>query len=483
MAGSRSVAVSTVDQDPSRRERRLRLIVPLSAMAIAAIFLGHNPQRLSAAFGPSHEGFNTAVSMIGGRAIVDDGFLGSRLGAVSRTTAGDHVVYAHHPPLVYVASAAALVAPGSVETDARLPAIAASLLTLSLMTLLLLECGFHPVAAAMGLLTAFATPMFFVFGAMTEPLILGLAPMTALVLFWQRLRRGADPPFWAFGVVAGVATVASWEAGLFAAVVAVVLLVGRHRAAGFTVLLGCAAGAILTGLWILWAYHGDLGEFLDRAFLRAGGSDVARVSVRQAVRRQMNYFGDVFPIGGWFAIFVAGFGLFDRRVRPLVAASLGTVLGYAVLFRNGANDHPYWLFCVILALALGAAAAADALGRMLGRNRIALGLGLVLIVSLVVALGVTVWRPSGQEQQDRLGATIGAEARALRFPDQQRYAYFLNGSDHDTGTTDLLPWLFFYSRREPFAVGGPLAVPRGQLVLRFLGGHPHAEPGEGPVAP
>jgi 4-amino-4-deoxy-L-arabinose transferase-like glycosyltransferase len=94
--------------------------------------------------------------MTGGRAIVDDGLIASRLGAVSRTTAGDHVVYAHHPPLVYVASAAALAAPGSVETDARLPVIAASLLTSSLMAWLLFQCGFHPVAAALGLLVAFA---------------------------------------------------------------------------------------------------------------------------------------------------------------------------------------------------------------------------------------------------------------------------------------------------------------------------------------
>jgi hypothetical protein len=105
---------------------------------------------------------------------------------------------------------------------------------------------------------------------------------------------------------------------------------------------------------------------------------------------------------------------------------------------------------------------------------------LVLIVLLVVALGVTVWRPSGQEQQDRIGATIGAEARALRFPAEQRRAYFLAGSD-ETGATDLLPWLYFYARREPFGVDGPQAVPRGQLVLRFVDGHPRAEPGEGPA--
>jgi hypothetical protein len=182
-------------------------------------------------------------------------------------------------------------------------------------------------------------------------------------------------------------------------------------------------------------------------------------------------------------VFIAAFGLFDRRVRPLVAASLGTVLGYAVLFRNGANDHPYWLFCVLLPLALGAAAAADGLGRLLGQNRIARGLGFALIVSLVVALGITVWRPSGQERQDRLGASIGAEARALRFPAEQRYAYFSAGSDGGTGPTDLLPWLYFYSRREPFVVDGPHAVPRGQVIVRFVGGHPQVEPGEGREAP
>ena len=51
------------------------------------------------------------------------------------------------------------------------------------------------------------------------------------------------------------------------------------------------------------------------------------------------YFSDLFPVGGWLVVPVAAFGLFDRRTRSLVAVSLGTVLAYALLFRNGAYDR------------------------------------------------------------------------------------------------------------------------------------------------
>jgi hypothetical protein len=94
----------------------------IPAVAVALFFVAHDRDELSAPFGPSHDGFNAALYMIGGRAIVEEGPLASRLGASSRTVSGDRVVYAHHPPLVYLEDAAAFMTIGSPEAavDGRL---------------------------------------------------------------------------------------------------------------------------------------------------------------------------------------------------------------------------------------------------------------------------------------------------------------------------------------------------------------------------
>src|SRR5438552_582916 len=236
----------------------------IPALAVAVLFLAHDPGRLSAPFGPSHDGFNAALYMTGGRAIVEEGPLASQLGASSGTLSGDRVVYAHHPPLVYVEDAVALTVFRSPEIAARLPALVSSIVVVVLLALVLAACGLPPGSAALGLLIAFATPMFMSFGAMTEPHALGLAPMVALTLLWQRIRLGFEPASWALASVAAVAMLTSWEAGLFATSVAVFLLIGNRRRAAIAVLIGVALSGMLLALWILWAYHGDVGELFQR---------------------------------------------------------------------------------------------------------------------------------------------------------------------------------------------------------------------------
>jgi len=447
----------------------------IAALAIALVFVGHDPGRLSMAFGPSHDGFNAALYMTGGRAIMEEGPLASQLGASSRTVSGDRVVYAHHPPLVYLEDALALAVIRSPEAAARLPAVVSSLAVLALVVLLLAACGLPPGATAVGLLVAFATPMFIGYGTMIEPHALGLAPMVALTLLWQRTRLGFEPPFWALASVAAIATLTSWQAALFAASVAVFLLLTDRRRAGIAVLAGTAVSGMVIALWISWAYHGDLGEFFQRTLHRAGAGDLGRVTLRQAIRQQMQYFSDLFPVGSWLVVSVAALGLLDRRTRPLVAASLGTVLGYAVLFRNGAFDHSYWLYCILLPVALGAAVAADTVSRFLAQYRGLRLVPLLLGTALTFALGITVWVPSSKQGRHRNAAEIGAQARSLSWPPGQRYAY---NAFADSGPTDLLPWLLFYSRRQPFGIDGPQSVPRGEVVLRIVDGLLVTVPGQ-----
>jgi hypothetical protein len=445
-----------------------------ATLAVAILLVGYDAERLSAPFGPSHDGFNAALYMNGGRAIVEEGFLASRLGGTSHTMTGDRVVYAHHPPLVYLADAVAFGIT-STELSARLPAIASSYIALVLLAFLLAACGLSSGAASVGLSAAFATPMFLMFGAMSEPHILGLAPMTALILLWQRNRCGQRVPSWMIGVVTAIATITSWQAALCAGIIGVtLLLLDRNRPAAAAALAGCAVAAILVGLWILWAYDGDGREFMARAMHRLG-TGTGRVSFLQMGRRQVEFFNDLFPVGGWLMVPIAALGLFDRRTRAPVAVSLGTVVGYGLLFRNAAYDHNYWLYCILLPLTLGAAVAADGVTRTLSRKARLGYAPHAIAIALLVIFGLTLGRPSQEEIHRRWASEVGAQARALVWPANQRYAFHGFG---DRGRTDLLPWVFFYSRREPFGVDGPQSVPRGQLMLKTTGGRPVTEPGE-----
>jgi hypothetical protein len=467
----------SVNADAAESTRRAALRW-LPALAVAVVFLGHDARRLVAPFGPSHDGFNAALFMTGGRAIVEEGPIASRLGAVSHTRFGDPAVYAHHPPLIYIASAAAYLVPVPVELRARLPALVAALGALICSVLLLSQCGIEPGPAAVGLLVAFATPMFFVSGAVTQPDGLGLLPMTGLVLLSRRSPGEAGPFPRALGAVAAAATLTSWEAALLAGLVATGLLIDRRRGAAAAVLLGAAAGLALTGLWMLWAYQGDLSGFVQRALLRVGVGEEDRVGVFQMAGKQLRYLHDLFPVGRGLVLALAGLGLFDRRTRAPAAVALSTVLGYAVAFKNGAYDHSYWLYPLLLPLALGAAVAADAVSRRLAGGALSRLATVALGVALIVALAVlAIARVSDEQIQDAIGARVGAQARALAWPDGQRYAYHTLGG---RGASDLLPWLAFYSRREPFGVDGPSSVPRGEVLVSLIDGRLRSIPGERP---
>jgi hypothetical protein len=453
----------------------------LAALALALLFLGRDTARFSAPFGPSHDGFNAALYGTGGRAILEEGLVASRLGASSTTLSGDRVVYAHHPPLVYLADAVAMAFPVSAETASRLPAVASSLIVLWLLVHLLTASGLDSGAAGLGLLVAFSSPMFLIFGAVTEPHVLGLAPMTALTMLWQRLRRRSATAVLPLACAAAIATLTSWQAAAFAAAIGVVLLiVERRRTAAAAVLVATAVSVVLVALWVLWAYGGDLREFAERAVHRVGVGNAGRVSFRQMIGAQMRYFDDLFPFGIFMVVPLSTVGLVDRRTRPLVAVSLGTVLGYALLFKNGAYDHSYWAYCILLPLALGAAAALDNLSQWVSRYPSPRATRSLLGTALIVVIGLFLQRPSSEQQQHRYAAEIGSQASALRWPDGQQYLYHAFGG---RGPTDLLPWLRFYARREPLGVDGPQSVPRGQIMLRVVDGRLLTVPGERPGEP
>jgi len=477
---SRYFATSQNIPHAAALQPKLPVLPWLCVFTIAILLVGMDSGRLSAPFGPSHDGFNAALYMTGGRAILEEGLLASRFGASSRTPWGDHVVYAHHPPFVYLADAVVLAFVSSTETAARLPAVFSSFIVLVLVALLMSAIGVSSVSASLGLIAAFATPMFLMFGAMTEPHTLGLAPMTALTLLWQRARLGAEPSAALLAAVAALAVSTSWQAGTFAASVGVALLIDRRRKVGIAMLAGTATSATLIGAWLLWANYGDLTDFVQRAVHRVGSGELGRVTFAQMTLRQMQYFSDLFPVGSWLVIPLAVLGVFDRRTRPLVAVSLGTVLGYALLFKNGAYDHDYWLYCILLPLSLSAATAADALFRLLSRCAWLRLTPPVLATALAVLLGISIGQPSIEQRQRRHAAMLGAQLRDLSWPSEQRYAYHAFGG---RGPTDLMPWVYYYTRRPPFGVDGPQSVPLGQVLLSLVGGRLVTVPGAKPNTP
>jgi hypothetical protein len=142
---------------------------------------------------------------------------------------------------VYLEDAAGLAVLGTPEIAARVPAVISSLVLVVLLALLLAACGLPAGASAIAVLFTCATPMFLLFGAMTEPHVLGLAPTAALALLWQRTRCGFTPRLWTMGIVAAVATLTSWQAGLCAVCVAAALLiVHRRRQPAFAAAAGVA---------------------------------------------------------------------------------------------------------------------------------------------------------------------------------------------------------------------------------------------------
>src|SRR5919202_1472934 len=89
--------------------------------------------RLVAPFGDSGDGYNGATWSSGSRALRDDP-VGSRLGARSPEEPYGFATYAHHPPLIYLATAGAqAINPSHPELAARLLAASSTLVSAFLM--------------------------------------------------------------------------------------------------------------------------------------------------------------------------------------------------------------------------------------------------------------------------------------------------------------------------------------------------------------
>jgi len=318
-------------------------------LAIAAGLLALTVPDLDAPFGPSHDGRNAAMWALASDGVQAHGLVGSKFGARH----ADGAVYANHPPITGLVTAASVAVLGRSEVGVRIPGLLTALASIPLLWLLLTRLRLSPHAAAVGCAVALATPMFLGYGPMVDTPTMSFPIALALLAVWLAPR--ARP--WLLASLAAAAVLAGWEACLLTAVVLAVELVrsrsgsrllSRSLAAGF------AAGLVSLSAWLLWV-HGSLGPIIDTLTFRAGQDDPVRLSA--SLWAQADHLRSGFPLPV-FAVAAAGCVLAVRRgglLRTMTLVSGGVVATYSLVLRQAAFNHAYWSYWVLLPVAIGIA--------------------------------------------------------------------------------------------------------------------------------
>jgi hypothetical protein len=365
----------------------------------AGVFLVLAWGRITAPFGDSHDGRNAAVWASGSRALRTEGPLASRLGARVGVGPGTTSVYVDHPPLTYWETAVSEELLGVHPWSTRAPAWAGTIAAAGLLFALLRRCGVSGRSAAVGTALGLGCPMIGVYGAMLDSWVVGLPWAIASLLVWQRRRVGHPCRTWITVVVTAGTMLSCWPGVLLTA-----MLVGADvvrgqgwrrldadaRARIFT----AAASAALVLSWMVWTAGSLTGVWSAFASRAGAGHDAIGVGVAWASLRSA--WSDLLtPWELLMALPAVLAALVSHRTRPVAAASLGTVVVWTVLFRNGAAIHDYWSLWLVVPVAVGSAVVVGRAEVWAGRHGIAgvappvgvalVGLGCLGLAQLSVA--------------------------------------------------------------------------------------------------
>ncbi len=373
------------------------MLVCLALAVVASV-------RLDAPFSSTFDGLNTGLWATGARQVRDDGWIPARLGAGDPNEAlREQMPYAHHPPLVRVEVALAESALGEHRWVDRLPALLSALAAVWLCWGWLGALGFSTVARSVGVLVAGGTSMLLVYGLMLNMEAVWLPFAFGLLLLWRLGERGYRVGT-ACLLVGLVGALAAHQGLLLVGALAVIGLVRARRERRrlepyeLAALVASVVGAVLFLAWVIWA-AGDLGDLVRIARVRTDGA----VTWAQWAGSQLSHGLVVFGILG-LAAMVAGPLLVRRRpaaVAPMVALwAVGAT--YAVVFRQGADIHPYWNVALLPAVALGAALCSDRLEHVEPRAARAV---------LAVALAVLVATTATSVRDAPVGTELGQLAR------------------------------------------------------------------------
>ncbi len=398
-------------------------VVAVIAFALGFLIVGH--QRITMAFGDSHDGRNGTQWGLGSRDLRTDGPVRSHMGA-DLTAGAVRAPYTDHPPLIYAETAAVETLGGEHPWSTRLPAWLGSIAAIGLCLQLLRRCGLSPAAAAIGTTLGLGCPMFGAYGIMNDPWILGLPWGIAILLLWQRRRIGVPTSWWLISGVAFVGAWTSWVNVLELGLIGVAELAVRLRRRRPDVLLPIAvptvAAVALTLGWVAWSHGGSISSLLHNAGTRSGGASNG-LSPSVVLSMLKSYWVDTFtPWQLLLAVPVIAAAWLDERSRPVLAVALGTVVLWIAVFSDGAAHHDYWGYWMVLPLAIGIGVGADILLRARSRNigRVAVAAAtLVGIVGFVVPGTI----PRSLIRGSKAGAVLVA-ARAT-MPADQPYVWYL----------------------------------------------------------
>ncbi|MBN1207689.1 MAG: glycosyltransferase family 39 protein [Myxococcaceae bacterium] len=370
----------------------------LALALLCALPLGFSLPSLFDPFGQTEEGVNATIWGLGARNLLAEGPVDALLGARVAPFPGPGPrvgVYAHHPPLpVWVSAGVQLITTN--EAGPRLAALVSAGLALLLLFRVLRLIVPEPLALLST--AAIATcPYVLVYGRLLTTLTLA-TPLFLLALeaVLRRALRG-EPWRWTLPGVLAALVLSSWDGVLGAAVLSlciawVELRAGAWRRASAwreALAPGLVTAVTLAAVaaWLVWANGGAeamIWQFRYRASSNLPGAwDWAH--------KQLGFLGAGLGWGTLALLASAAVWLpFVERPRGLVPALLLSAvpgLGMLLIFRQGADRHPFWAFNLILPSAFAIAGALSALSQRRPRGvTVALALlGLQAVVSLRLA--------------------------------------------------------------------------------------------------
>ena len=428
------------------RRRRPAAVVLLLVLA-GALFLAHGSRTLNAPFGDSHDGRNAGVWATGSKSLRQDGPVRSRLG-----TRHGHGVYADHPPLIYVETALAEVLGRATPAATRAPAWLGSLALLLLVARLLVERGLRPAAAGAAAVLLATTQMFLVYGTMLDTPVTSLPFGAALLVAWERGRRGRVRPGCA-ATLALLAVLAGWQSLLLAGIVACWAVVRVVRGAGdrrvnLAFAGGALAGAVLLLGWLVWAFGSTLSPLIEQFLFRTGHS-TEPVGLGGAVAATLRDGRALFGGLGLVALAGAALAVRDRRTRGAMVLALAVTIPYPLLFKAGVVNHDYWNYWLLLPFGVGLGVIADAvLGHWESRPRWTAGL-LLSVAGLGATLTMSAWAvPRPAEARKLSGFGVNEATSAPSFGPGQQTSWY-------AGTVGSpAPWLALATGRPAIAVRG-----------------------------
>lgn len=406
---------------------------------LAVSFLVQLGPRLNGPFGASHDGFNGSMWSIGSRELRTRGVLASKLGAdfdADLRARG----YAHHPPLIYLTVATSELIFGERPVATRLPVVVASFFLVFATFFLLCEMRIHPLPAALAVCLAFSGPMFFVYGALTDTAMLALVFATVLLLLWQRRSAGKPVAPVVIGLAAAAASLASWQ-GMVVAMLLSLLALWRLRkgrdAVCLAVILGTFCAVVAVFAWVFWVY-GSFGELRLASSGRFGES----VGLWESLRTQAQYARSLFPLTYALVPFAFVAALTWRSARAVGVIAVTVVVGYGLVFRNGALVHDYWNYWLLLPIGIGLAVLVERVSGWVAAPARTIAIPVLGVAVIGVGLALSALAPARRTivNGQQFGRLIANSVP--QWPPSQQFAFYEDGQPFG-------PVVTYYTRRPP----------------------------------